>query len=183
MSVVRKNINKRIVLAGGPGTGKTSVINALKKEKFYCFEEAAREIFDEFKLKGLEFKTDPIRISENIFYKRKYDFESASILDCKESVVFYDRGIHEITAYLNSIGKSSKYWDELPHKYNYDLIFLFEPWKEIYKKDKNRIEDFSDAKKISPFIIEVYRKSGINMVKVPNLSIEERVNFILNNLP
>ena len=183
MSVVRKNINKRIVLAGGPGTGKTSVINALKKEKFYCFEEAAREIFDEFKLKGLEFKTDPIRISENIFYKRKYDFESASILDCKESVVFYDRGIHEITAYLNSIGKSSKYWDELPYKYNYDLIFLFEPWKEIYKKDKNRIEDFSDAQKISPFIFEVYKKSGVKMIKVPNLSIKERVKFILNNLP
>ena len=43
-----KKINKRIVLAGGPGTGKTSVINALKKERFYCFEEAAREIFNEF---------------------------------------------------------------------------------------------------------------------------------------
>ena len=42
-------INKRIVLAGGPGTGKTSVINELKKEKFYCLKEAAREIFNEFK--------------------------------------------------------------------------------------------------------------------------------------
>ena len=59
-------INKRIVLAGGPGTGKTSVIDELKKKNFYCFEEAAREIFDEFKLKGLEFKTDPIEISKNI---------------------------------------------------------------------------------------------------------------------
>ena len=44
-----KILNKRIVLAGGPGTGKTSVINALKKERFYCFEEAAREIFNKFK--------------------------------------------------------------------------------------------------------------------------------------
>ena len=98
-------------------------------------------------------------------------------------MVFYDRGIHEITAYLNSIGKSSVYWDELPFKYNYDLILLFEPWKEIYKKDENRIENFSDAKKISPFIFEIYRKSGINMIKVPNFSIEERVKFILKNLP
>ena len=176
-------INKRIVLAGGPGTGKTSVINALKKEKFYCFEEAAREIFNEFKLRGLEFKTDPIKISENIFDKRKHHFESANLLDSKRNVVFYDRGIHEITAYLSSIGKSSKYWDELPFKYKYDLIFLFEPWKEIYKKDENRIEDFSDAKKISPFIVNVYSQCGNNIIKVPNLSIEERVKFILNNLP
>tara|TARA_B100000989_G_scaffold286954_1_gene256111 strand:+ start:970 stop:1518 length:549 start_codon:yes stop_codon:yes gene_type:complete len=178
-----KKINKRVVLAGGPGTGKTSVINALKKETFYCIEEAAREIFNEFRLKGLDFKTDPIKISESILDKRKYDFKSANLLDCKENIVFYDRGIHEITAYLNLIDKSSKYWDKLPYKYNYDLIFLFNPWREIYKKDENRIEDFSDAKKISPFIVEVYRKSGINMIKVPNVSIKERVKFILNNLP
>ena len=89
-----KKINKRIVLAGGPGTGKTSVINALKKERFYCFEEAAREIFNEFKLKGSNFKTDPIQISKNILDKRKHDFESANHIDCRESVVFYDRGIH-----------------------------------------------------------------------------------------
>ena len=179
----QKKINKRIVLAGGPGTGKTSVINALKKERFYCFEEAAREIFNKFKLKGSDFKTDPIKISENIFDKRKHDFESANLINCRESVVFYDRGIHEITAYLNSISKSTKYWDKVPFKYNYDLIFLFEPWKEIYKKDENRIEDFSDAEKISPFIVKVYRESQINMIKVPNFSVKERVKFILNNLP
>ena len=63
------------------------------------------------------------------------------------------------------------------------MIFLFEPWKEIYKKDENRVEDFSDAQKISPFIVKTYRKSGINMIKVPNFSIEERVKFILKNLP
>ena len=178
-----KKTNKRIVLAGGPGTGKTSVINALRRQNYYCFEEVAREIFNEFKLKGLEFKSDPIKISENILYKRKNDFESANLIDCKGSIIFYDRGIHEITAYLNFIRKSSKHWDELPLKYKYDLIFLFEPWKEIYKKDDNRIEDFSDAEKISPFIVEVYRKSEIDMIKVPNLSIEERVEFILKNLP
>ena len=181
--LTEKKINKKIVLAGGPGTGKTSVIDALKKERFYCFEEAAREIFNEFKNKGSNFMSDPIKISKNIFDKRKHDFESANLINCRESIVFYDRGIHEITAYLNSIGKSLKYWDELPFKYNYDLIFFFEPWKEIYKKDENRIEDFSEAEKISPFIEKVYRESGINMIKVPNFSIEERVKFILNNLP
>ncbi len=175
-------INKRIVLAGGPSTGKTSVINELKKKNFYCFEEAAREIFNEFKLKGLEFKTNPIEISKNIFKKRKLDFESANHLDCKENLIFYDRGIHEVTAYLRSIGNSSKYWDNIPLEYKYDLIFLFEPWKKIYKKDDNRIEDFSDAEKISTFITNIYKQSGIKMIKVPNLSIEERVRFILNKI-
>ena len=177
-----KKINKRIVLAGGPGTGKTSVINELKKKEFYCFEEAAREIFDDFKLKGLDFKTNPIEISNNIFKKRKLDFETADQIDCKQNLIFFDRGIHEVTAYLRFIDNSSKYWDSLPSKYKYDLIFIFEPWKEIYIKDDNRNEDFGDAKKISPFIINIYKQSGIKVIKVPNINIEERVKFILDKI-
>ena len=87
-----------------------------------------------------------------------------------------------MTAYLRSIGNSSNYWDNLPSKYKYDLIFIFEPWKEIYKKDDNRNEDFSDVKKISPFIISIYEQSGIKMIKVPNINIEERVKFILDKI-
>ena len=175
--------NKRIVLAGGPSTGKTSVLNELKELGFVCFDEAARDILSDYSLKGSSFKLDPIKISNEILKKRDSDYNDALNISCKNDIIFYDRGIHEITAYLNSIGKSSMYWDELPFKFNYDLIILFEPWKEIYKKDENRIENFSDAEKISPFIFEIYKKSGINMIKVPNFSIEERVKFILKNLP
>ena len=175
-------INKRIVLAGGPGTGKTSVINELKQNNFCCFDEAAREIFNEFKLEGLEFKTKPIKISQSILNKRKHDFESAVEIKCKGDTVFFDRGIHEITAYLQSISKSSDYWDKLPFEYKYDLIFMFEPWKEIYKKDENRIENFSEAMKISPFITKIYKQSGIKMILVPNMGIRERAGFILNNI-
>ena len=72
--------------------------------------------------------------------------------------------------------------DNLPNNYKYDLIFIFKPWEEIYKKDETRIEEFSEAKKISPFIYKVYNNAGIQIIEVPNLSIEERVKFILNSL-
>ncbi len=174
-------INKRVVLAGGPSTGKTSIINKLKSKNFCCFDEAAREILDKFKLKGLEFKNNPHEISKEIFIKRDIDYNKANLLKCKKNIVFYDRGIHEITAYLNSINMSSDYWNNLPKKYIYDLIFIFNPWEEIYTKDENRIENFSDAKKISPFIHRVYEESGINLIEVPNIGINERINFILKN--
>ena len=41
---------------------------------------------------------------------------------------------------------------------------------------------FSEAKKISPFIYKTYNEAGIQIIEVPNLSIQERVNFILNSL-
>ena len=37
-------MKKRIVITGGPGTGKTLIINSLKKKGFYCFDEVSREI-------------------------------------------------------------------------------------------------------------------------------------------
>ena len=50
--MIQQKINKRIVLAGGPSTGKTSVLNELVKLKYHCFHEAAREIFSDYKQKG-----------------------------------------------------------------------------------------------------------------------------------
>tara|TARA_B100001564_G_scaffold359247_1_gene380304 strand:+ start:1240 stop:1782 length:543 start_codon:yes stop_codon:yes gene_type:complete len=179
--MIQEKINKRIVLAGGPSTGKTSVIDELSKLKFKCFDEAARDILSDYKQKGLEFKSDPIKISEEILERRHNDFKKGSILECKDNVVFYDRGIHEITAYLRSINQSTSYWDNLPSKYKYDLIFIFQPWKKIYQKDRERTEEFSDLEKISPFIINIYMESGIKIIEVPNISIKERVKYILDN--
>ena len=36
---------KKIVLTGGPSSGKTSIIKNLKKLGFLCFDEVARELF------------------------------------------------------------------------------------------------------------------------------------------
>ena len=179
--MIQQKINKRIVLAGGPSTGKTSVLNELVKLEYHCFQEAAREIFSNYKQRGSDFKSDPDKISKEIYKRRHNDYYEADILNCKDNIVFYDRGIHEITAYLRSIDKSTSYWDNLPADYKYDLIFIFQPWKEIYKKDEERIEEFNDAKKISPFINEIYHESGIKIIEVPIISIEERVKFILEN--
>ena len=91
------------------------------------FKEAARDILSDYKQRGSEFKSDPIKISEEIFKRRHHDYKIADTLNCKENLAFYDRGIHEITAYLRSIDNSSSYWDNLPSNYKYDLIFIFQP--------------------------------------------------------
>tara|TARA_B100000927_G_scaffold50400_1_gene37252 strand:+ start:2062 stop:2607 length:546 start_codon:yes stop_codon:yes gene_type:complete len=175
-------INKRIVLAGGPSTGKTSVLNELIKLGFKCYEEAARDILSKYEGKGSSFKSDPIKISNEILKKRDKDFNDAKKILCKKNIVFFDRGVHEITAYLRSINCSKDYWEKLLNKYDYDIVFFFPNWKEIYIKDENRIEEYEEAIKISPYIDTVYEESSILKIKVPNTSIEDRVKFILNNI-
>ena len=93
-------INKRVVLAGGPSTGKTSIINKLKSKNFCCFDEAAREILDKFKLKGLEFKNDPYEISNEIFIKRDIDYNKANLLKCKKNVVFYSSNWSQVSVHF-----------------------------------------------------------------------------------
>ena len=53
------------------------------------------------------------------------------------------------------------------------MIFFFPSWKEIYIKDDNRIEDYEEAMKISPFIYQIYDESSILSVEVPNISINK----------
>tara|TARA_Y100001935_G_C17307082_1_gene513022 strand:+ start:1250 stop:1792 length:543 start_codon:yes stop_codon:yes gene_type:complete len=180
--MLKEKKNKRIVLAGGPSTGKTSVLNELKKFGYMCFDEAARDILLQYSSEGSSFKLDPIKISNEILIKRDYDFNKALNVSCKNDIVFFDRGVHEITAYLRSIAKSTSYWEELPKNYKYDMVFIFPSWKDIYIKDNSRIEDYEDAMKISPLIYQIYDESSILIVEVPNTSINKRVDFILNNI-
>ena len=35
---------KKIVLIGGPATGKTTLINALKTQGYYCMDEISRQV-------------------------------------------------------------------------------------------------------------------------------------------
>ena len=174
--------NKRIVLAGGPSTGKTSVLNELKKLGFVCYDEAARDILSDYSSKGSSFKLDPIKISREILSKRDNDYNDASRISCKNDIIFYDRGVHEITAYLRFINQSNDYWEELLKNYKYNVVFIFPSWKEIYTKDDNRIEEYEEAMKISPLIYQIYDESSILSIEVPNISVKERVEFILNNI-
>ena len=174
--------NKRIVLAGGPSTGKTSVLNELKKLGFVCYDEAARDILSDYSSKGSSFKLDPIKISREILSKRDNDYNDSLRISCKNDIIFYDRGVHEITAYLRFINQSNDYWEELLKNYKYNVVFIFPSWKEIYTKDDNRIEEYEEAMKISPFIYQIYDESSILSIEVPNISVKDRVEFILNNI-
>ena len=37
-------ITKKIVITGGPGTGKSSIINELTKRGYTCYEEISRQV-------------------------------------------------------------------------------------------------------------------------------------------
>ena len=56
----------KVVIAGGPGTGKTSIINHLKERGFLCFDEISRQVTLQARKDGIEqlFLTEPLLFSE-----------------------------------------------------------------------------------------------------------------------
>ena len=56
----------KIVITGGPGTGKTSIINKLESLGHHVFHESSREIIRKYKKLGHDqlFLSNPIKFSE-----------------------------------------------------------------------------------------------------------------------
>jgi len=175
--------NIKIVITGGPGSGKTEIIYELEKQGFYVMHEYSRLLFKEAKKKGVKdaFKDDPLKFSNSLLDVRIKQFKSASDLkyNLSKPCVFFDRGIHDIYAYLCAIKKKNDF-KNIIFSYSYDLVFLLKPWEKIYCHDNERIESFSESKKFFNYIELVYKEAKIKTKIVPNDTIKNRVNFIIN---
>ena len=177
-----KAINKKVVITGGPGTGKTSVIKELMDRGYKCYDEGSRGIISQINLKGKTFKSDPLSFSDSLYKARTEHYFDSQKEEYKGKTVFFDRGIHDILAYLRYINENNKYWENIILNYKYDTVFVFPPWKEIYTTDKERHEDFKESEEVNFAIIKLYKESNSDIVEIPKIGIEERVNFIINHL-
>lgn len=178
-----QNCQQKIVLIGGPGTGKTSVLNALKEKGFCCFDEVSREVTLKAQKEGIEqlFLTEPLLFSERLLEGREIQYIEAK--KRTEPVIFFDRGIPDVYAYLNYYKTTfPSAFIEKSKQYQYDCIFHFSPWKEIHITDNERYESFEESKKIDTFLIDAYKQLGYKIITVPFGSIEERADFIINSL-
>lgn len=173
-------MSKKILITGGPGTGKTALINELISEGFICFEEKSREITNSYKKKGVDqlFLSEPLLFSELLLNSRINQYLESSNL--KNEEVFFDRGIPDVIAYLDF--KEMNYGEKFLNackKYKYDIVFMLRPWEEIYINDKQRYESYEELVKIDNFIYNTYTNLNYKIIEIPKTSIKNRLEFIL----
>ena len=174
---------KKIVIAGGPSTGKTSVIKGNEDAGFKCFHEISREITLQARKEGIEqlFLTDPLLFSKRILEGRLQQYKDSNLHE--EAIIFFDRGLPDVVAYLDCFGTS--YPDEFSkicQENLYDIIFLLPPWKEIHTADNERYENFEEALRIHDCLQNAYESFGYTVIEVPKVPIDDRVDFILKEL-
>lgn len=183
-------IQQKVVITGGPATGKTSLIKELESRELYCFHEVIREMTLEAKDKEntKKFNTNPIAVVEDsLSFNRKIlnarikHFEVSNQLS--NEIVFFDRGIPDVLGYMDFYNQPYDSSFTEPCLNNiYDWIFILPPWEEIYASDDERFESYEEALQIHFFLEKIYEQFGYSCIKVPFGPIEERVDFILERI-
>jgi predicted ATPase len=166
----------KYILTGAPGTGKSTLLEALRCVGWDCRAEVSRQLIIEETATG---STCLPWINLDCFARKALDrmiddFEKAG------DAVFFDRGIPDIIAYLQARGLSvdSRY-HVAAAEHRYHPVVLFLPlWEEIYVQDPQRWQTFAEAKEIERQIRVAYELAGYRVIEVPRVSVQDRVVFI-----
>ena len=144
---MEKSANIRFIFAGGPGVGKTTAIDALKDRGFYCVSDVPRAIIRARLDSGLSPRPEPVEFANSVFDTDVANYKAAP----SSEVCFFDRGVVDALGSLRACNALSD--DELDlnlrlYPYN-KVVFLFPPWEEIYRTDRERDQTFAESVRVS----------------------------------
>jgi predicted ATPase len=166
------------ILSGAPGSGKTTLIHALKEKGYICVDEPARAIIAEQKAidgDGL-YNKDRKLFLELMLSRMVYQYQQ---FDRGNAPVIFDRGIPDMIGYAKLFEVDVKSAINASKIYQYNKNVLFLPsWHEIYTTDDDRIMSFTAAHEFGNLIRQAYIDCEYNIIDVPLANIDERLNFI-----
>ena len=165
-------------LTGGPGVGKTALLEHLGSMGFATVREAARDVIHEQLL--LDSDVLPWR-DQSMFQRHVLELQLKRESLAEGPVIFMDRGIPDGIAYLRAYNHSV-FREMLVHaRDRYDGVFLVEPHGE-YVDDAERREDPEEAMMLHGVIQATYRDLGYEVVNVPSMPVARRSEFVLERV-
>ena len=171
----------KYLLAGGINSGKTTTLKILGNKGYNIIPEAAELLIKEAIGKNKKHPDieNKYKFVEKVLEKR-IELESQIKED---QIYFIDRGIPDGLAYykLYKIPITETYRAAI-EKYRYDKVFFFD-LLDNYKPDESiRIQNIKERKIIHGLLEETYTELGYELIHVPLMPIEERVNLIIKNI-
>ncbi|UPR59405.1 AAA family ATPase [Vibrio sp. ED004] len=176
-------MNNLIVFTGGPGSGKTSVIDALKSQGYRCAPEVGRKVIQhQVEQQGSALPwLDKVAFRDEMVREELANYQA---FEASEQLVFFDRSI--VDSYGYSLLETLPVPESLLSSCNeiaYNAkVFIFPPWDSIFINDQERKQDFDEAIATYEKMAAAYTQFGYQLVEVPKLPVEERVAFILTSI-
>lgn len=168
----------RAVLTGGPGAGKSSLLEAMRIKNVRIFPEAARAILQS--PNGMAMRAD--RPLDFAMAMLDADLAAWHVADSKLSV--YDRGFPDIAGFLELEGLPvPAILDRICYENRYSgPIFRAVPWLEIYATDAERTQDWSQGVASDEAVRSAWKRYGYELIDLPQVSVNQRADFVMRRV-
>lgn len=172
---------RRMVVTGGPGTGKSTLIDELARRGLATEPEVARAILR--KDGGMALRAgDPAGFADAMFDAELSAYRRAEAGSCP---ILFDRGFPDIAGFLHLEGLPvPAAIDRACREFRYEgPIFRAPPWSAIYRRDAERIQDWDAAVASDAAVSAAWREYGYSPIDLPLADPAQRADFVMSHLP
>lgn len=161
----------KIVITGASGSGKTTIIEKMKKEGDLIIPEAARSVVDEKKIRtGKE--------RQKLIFQKQIDNEVNKYADRK---IFLDRSLIDCIVYtIFYCGKSPSYKKVIKNARYHNQVFLLK--LQPPKMHPQREENYEQSLEIQELLKKEYEKNGFEVIEIPFTTVDKRIKMIKEKL-
>jgi len=177
---VSEHARRLFVLTGGPGSGKSTLIDALERAGYARSVEAGRGIIqDQVRIGGHALPWGDQRLFAELMLS--WELRSYRLAEQVDGAVFFDRGVVDVTGYLRLVGLPvPDHVRKAAEVFRYNpRVFVAPPWREIFRSDAERKQDWDEAVRTYEAVADAYQSNGYELVLLPRVSVSERVRFVV----
>jgi predicted ATPase len=175
------DVDQMFVVTGGPGSGKTTLVTALAACGFSTMPEAGRAIIQQQIAIGGTALPWSNRLA---FAELMLEMDIRSYRGAEElrGPVIFDRGIPDVLGYLRVSGVPvPARIEEAARKFRYHRrVFLAPPWPAIFGQDEERKQSIAEAEATCDAMVDVYSSFGYELLVLPLIPVDERIEFVRN---
>jgi predicted ATPase len=171
---------RRFVIAGGPGSGKSTLIEALSDAGETCYEESSRVLIREQLAQGgrLVPWEDLTAFAQECSERMRAQITDSAY----RGRCFFDRGLPDLIGYLSRDGRAAPdEWRTASRAYA-SVVFFAPPWREIFLNDAERPQTFDEAQELSVHIRRAYLDCGFHVIELVKGSVADRRRQVLDYL-
>lgn len=174
------NVTDRLhVITGGPGSGKSTLIEALAAAGVATSAEVGRAIIKEELAVG---GTALPWLDHRAFADRMVEREIAAHQTAlaRGQTVVLDRGVPDVIGFLRVSGLAvPPAIDAAARSCRYNpRVFIAPWWADIFTTDSERKQTPEEARATFAVMVETYRDYGYHLVELPRATVGERVAFV-----